>query len=335
MQELYKVLDSENSQCLLCSHFCKISKNHTGKCGVRKNIDGKIESLTKDIIAANGIDPIEKKPLFHVLPSSLSYSIAAPGCNFSCLFCQNASLAQTPSLTGEIHGQQIDPQLIIDQALINKCSSISYTYSEPTVFLELMEKTAGFAKKENLINIMVSNGFISNFGFHRIKDLIHAANIDLKSFNNDFYRKICGGALKPVLNNLVNFKENNIFLEITTLLIPGLNDSVEELENIASFIANELGKDTPWHISRFHPTFKMMNINQTPVSSIYNAIEAGEKFGLEYIYPGNLFGDKRESTACPDCKNIIIERKGYSIVENLIFDGKCPFCNKSINGIFQ
>lgn len=333
-KKLYKKLNKNKSICLICSHFCHLKNNWVGLCGVRKNVNGEIVSLAKNTLSARGVDPIEKKPLFHVLPSSLSYSIAGPGCNFSCLFCQNASLAQTPALCSKIEGVKIDPLDIVEDAKNNNCKSISYTYSEPTVFFELMKDTAILAKEENLLNIMVSNGFMSLFVLNELSDLIDSANIDLKSFNKDFYQKICGGKLKPVLKNLIEMKKRGIFVEVTTLLITGLNDSKEEIDQIAAFIKNELGEDTPWHISRFYPTFKMKDQTATKTSSIHRAIEAGDKKGLKYIYSGNMPGDLKESTYCPSCKKILIERKGFCVIENRMENGKCPYCEESINGIF-
>jgi pyruvate formate lyase activating enzyme len=333
--KLSKKIDSNKSICLLCSHFCVLKENEKGKCGVRQNISGEIVSLVKNKIAAKALDPIEKKPLFHVLPGSFSYSIGTPGCNFTCKFCQNDSLSQSPSVLNKIEGYEILPENLVKEALLNNAKSISYTYSEPTVFFELMKDTALIAREKGLLNIMVSNGFISKQGFDEIKEFIDAANIDLKSFNNDFYEKICGGKLKPVLKTLKRMKKAGIFLEVTTLLISGKNDSKKEIEQIARFINNELGKDTPWHISAFHPCFKMTDIKRTSADTIHKAIEIGQKHGLNYIYSGNIFGDDFESTICPKCKNKVIERKGFYVIENRIKNGKCMECGYNINGIFE
>jgi pyruvate formate lyase activating enzyme len=333
--KLYKKIDNSGAVCLLCSHFCVLGEGEKGRCGVRQNIAGEIVSLVKNKIAAKALDPVEKKPLFHVLPGSTSYSIGAPGCNFSCKFCQNASLAQSPSVLNEIEAYEVLPENLVKEAVLNNARSISYTYSEPTVFFELMKDTALIAKEKGLLNIMVSNGFISRQGFDEIKDFIDAANIDLKSFNNDFYEKICGGKLKPVLETLKRMKKAGIFVEVTTLLIPGMNDGTEEIIKIARFINNELGKDTPWHISAFHPCFKMSDIKSTPAATIHRAIETGQKEGLYYIYSGNIFGDDFESTICPGCKNKVVERKGFYVIENRIKKGKCIDCGYNINGIFE
>ncbi|MCB9482272.1 MAG: AmmeMemoRadiSam system radical SAM enzyme [Desulfobacteraceae bacterium] len=332
---LFKKIDDNKSICLLCSHFCVLQDNEKGKCGVRQNISGQIVSLVKNKIAAKALDPIEKKPLFHVLPGSFSYSIGSPGCNFTCKFCQNASLAQSPAILNEIDAYEVIPQNLVKEAVASKAKSISYTYSEPTVFFELMKDTALVAKEKGLLNIMVSNGFISSQGFDEIKEFIDAANIDLKSFNNDFYEKICGGKLKPVLETLKRMKKAGIFIEVTTLLISGINDSKEEIEKIARFINNELGKDTPWHISAFHPCFKMTDIKRTSADTIHKAIETGQKHGLFYIYSGNIFGDDFESTLCPKCQNKVVERKGFYVIENRIKNGKCFECGYNINGIFE
>lgn len=334
-KKLYKKINNNKSICLLCSHFCVLKKNEKGKCGVRQNISGEIISLIKNKIAVKALDPIEKKPLFHVLPGSFSYSIGSPGCNFTCKFCQNATLAQLPAVLDEIDAYEIIPEDLVKEAIANKAKSISYTYSEPTVFFELMKDTALIAKDKGILNLMVSNGFISKQGFDEIKEFIDAANIDLKSFSNNFYEKICGGKLKPVLETLKRMKKENIFIEITTLLISGINDSKEEIENIAKFIKNELGQDTPWHISAFHPCFKMTDIKPTPAGTIHKAIETGQKQGLNYIYPGNIFGDDFESTICPQCKNKVVERKGFYVIGNHIKNGKCGECGHKISGIFE
>jgi pyruvate formate lyase activating enzyme len=334
-QKLYKQIDSEKSMCLLCSHFCILKENEKGKCGVRQNSNGKIISLVKNIVAAGGLDPVEKKPLFHVLPGSFSYSIGSPGCNFSCTFCQNADLAQGPAITGNIEGVEVRPEDIVQNALHEGAESISYTYSEPTVFFELMKSVAEIASKKGLLNLMVSNGFISEYGLDCLDGLIDAANIDLKAFNNNFYEKYCGAKLKPVLDTLKRMKKKNIFTEVTTLLIPGKNDSDKEINEAAAFIKNELGEDTPWHISAFRPTFRMTDVPPTPSSSIYKAIETGTKHGLKYIYSGNISENDYESTYCPGCRNKLIARKRFYVIENRIVNGKCDQCATQINGIFR
>ncbi len=332
---LFKEINDKKSRCLVCNHFCVIKENETGKCGVRKNINGKIFSLVPDIINASGIDPVEKKPLFHIMPGSLSYSIASPGCNFSCLFCQNAELAQTPSIFSKIYGTRVSPKFIVKNAVINECKSISYTYSEPSVFFELMRETSIEAKKNDLLNLMVSNGFMSGLILEQLKDFIDGANIDLKSFNPDFYEKVCGGRLRPVLENLKKIRKYGIFLEITTLIIQGYNDSKKEIDQIVSFIKNELGEDTPWHVSAFYPAFRMQNAAPTNKNFIINAIESASKQGLKYVYSGNIISKDNESTYCPKCRKKLIERQGFYVIKNRIKKGKCPDCGQYINGIFE
>jgi len=332
---IFKKLDDGKAQCLLCCHFCILENGKSGKCGVRRNSDGEIVSLVSDKIAVMAVDPIEKKPLFHVLPASKSFSIAANGCNFSCQFCQNYDLSIIPKVSGSFYGERVSSDQIVSYAIENQCRSISYTYSEPTVYFELMMETALKAKEAGLLNIMVSNGFMSDTAIDYLKDVIDAANIDLKSFNDEFYKKICGGNLKSVLHSLNRMKKENIFLEVTTLLIPEYNDSESEISDIASFIITDLGKDTPWHISKFYPTYKMSDLLPESDEIVYMAVNKGFELGLDFVYSGNIMGGEYESTFCPKCKNILIERRGYCVIQNRMLDGRCPDCDHFINGIFD
>lgn len=332
---LWEKLKNNKTQCQACSQFCTILPGERGKCGVRVNNNGEMETLVKDKIAALNLDPIEKKPLFHFMPGTQTLSLGTMGCNISCTFCQNYNLSQPPKDQQTPTGEQISPEQIVAAAIGYSASSISYTYSEPTIFIELLLETAELARKSGLKNVIVSNGFQSPQCMNAMETHIDAANIDLKAFSEDFYRKYCGARLKPVLQNLVRIREMGWWLEVTTLLIPGLNDSPEELEQMAKFIYKELGEDTPWHISRFHPTFKMTDRPATPVEILERACSAGLEAGLKFVYTGNIPGHTAESTFCPSCKKMIIKRTGFEIKEIHMKDGACSFCQEKIPGVWD
>jgi len=331
---LYKPLKEKKVKCNLCSHRCIIKNGKRGICGVRENRNGILESLVYGKLIARHIDPIEKKPLFHFMPGSKSYSIATVGCNFKCLFCQNADIAQMPSdHNGMIIGDLCSPEDVVDAAEKGKCKSIAYTYTEPTVFFEFAFDTAKLARERGIKNVFITNGYMSSEALHMISPFLDAANVDLKGFTESFYKEICGSRLEPVKETLKLMKKLGIFVEVTTLLIPGLNNGAEELKELALFIADSLGTDTPWHISRFYPTYKLTDRPSTPVESIANAREIGIKSGLRYVYTGNLPGDKGENTFCYSCGKILINRLGFSIIKNVVENGCCPYCGSQIDGI--
>lgn len=332
---LWKALSGGKVQCRLCSHFCRIEKGARGKCGVRVNEGGALFTLTYDRVAAVNIDPVEKKPLYHFLPGSRTFSFATMGCNLSCSFCQNYDLSQPPSHGRDPSGQRATPEGLVAAALENGCASISYTYSEPTVFFELMQDTARLAVSKGLKNIMVSNGFQSPECLNELGPLIHAANIDLKGFKPEFYEKICGARLDPVKKNLVRMRELGWWLEVTTLLIPGLNDDPAELREMAAFLFSELGANTPWHISRFHPDADMRDRGPTPLSSLEMAWAIGKEAGLQYVYVGNVPGDERNSTFCPECGKTVIGRSGFAVLAKNLKNGKCAACGRSVAGVFE
>lgn len=286
----YQKLPGQRVRCQICSHFCLVSSGQRGLCGVRENRKGKFYALNYGKVIAKHIDPIEKKPLYHFLSGSFSYSIATVGCNFRCANCQNWQISQTPQLTGEIAGQDCPPQRIIEEAVKNNCPSISYTYTEPTVFLEYALEIMKLAKKKGLKNIWVTNGFISRPALNLILPYLDAANVDLKSFEEKFYQKYCGGRLKPVLDNLKEMGKRNVWLEVTTLVIPGLTDQEKNLKQIAQFIKKEIGPETPWHISRFFPeiSWQLHDLPATPLKTIEKAYQIGLKAGLKNIYKGNI-----------------------------------------------
>ncbi len=330
--KFYKKLNG-NVRCLLCRHRCVISEGKRGICGVRENRGGKLYSLVYGKLIAYHVDPIEKKPLFHFLPGTYSYSIATVGCNFSCLHCQNWEISQLPKGDKHIPGKEISPEDVVEEAKLTNCRSISYTYTEPTIFYEFAFDAAKLAHKENIKNVFVTNGYINDEPLEEISKYLDAANIDLKGFNRDFYRKVCGADLDEVLDSIKLYKKLGIWIEITTLIIPKYNDNEDELREIAEFIKNELGKDVPWHVTRFHPDYKLTDVSPTPVETLRRARDIGYDVGLRYVYEGNVF--EGENTYCYNCKELLIERRGFDVLKYNIKDGKCPKCGSKIAGIWK
>lgn len=323
----YKKLENNKLQCLLCSHYCTISPGKRGICRVRENQEGVLYSLNyRKLIAAN-VDPIEKKPLFHFYPGSQSYSIAAMGCNFRCLHCQNWSISQPER--NVIEGQVVSPEKVVQNALNSGCLSISYTYTEPTIYFETAFEISQLARQKGLKNVFVTNGYISPDALNNLAPYLDAANIDLKAMSDSFYREVCGAKLKPVLDRIKQYYELGIWIEITTLIIPGYNDKDDELEAIAQFIA-DIDREIPWHISAFYPTYKLDNVPATPVSALQRAYQIGRDRGLRYVYEGNV--GQGENTDCPSCGKTVIKRQYFS-ADNRVEDGKCPFCGEKIHGI--
>jgi pyruvate formate lyase activating enzyme len=330
---LYK-RDAENRvRCGLCAHRCRIDPGARGICGVRENREGTLLSLVYGNIVAENVDPIEKKPLFHLLPGSRSFSIAAAGCNFRCTFCQNHEISQMPRERGQIVGRERIPVEVVEMAVRSGSRSIAYTYTEPTVYFEFAYATSRIAREYGLKNVFVTNGYMTPGMLELIAPSLDAANVDLKAFRDDFYTKQCGAHLKPVLDSLRKMKELGIWVEVTTLLIPGLNDGEEELGELAAFIAS-LGAETPWHISRFHPRYRMKETPPTPASSIHRAAEIGKSAGLKYVYSGNLRGDVGANTLCAGCGRLLISRCGFSIERLDLKGSACPGCGTPLDGIF-
>ncbi|MBF0215698.1 MAG: AmmeMemoRadiSam system radical SAM enzyme [Candidatus Omnitrophica bacterium] len=331
---LWRKINGKSAECYLCAHNCVITPGTAGLCSMRENRLGELYSLNYGKIIARHVDPIEKKPLYHFLPGSYSYSIAAPGCNFRCGFCQNWTISQLKASQIAGLSGDIAPERIAKEAMTSGCKSVSYTYTEPTVYFEYAFDASLVAKKAGLYNIFVTNGFMGPESIDEIRPLLDASNIDLKFFRDSSYREHCSGRLDPVLRSIIKMKKAGIWVEITTLLIPGLNDSAGELSDIAGFIAG-VDSGIPWHISRFHPDHKYTGIVPTPPESLEKAKEIGMTKGLKYVYMGNVA--KGGDTECPKCGKIIIERDGFSSLKKarLFSSGKCLSCGEKIEGVWE
>lgn len=320
-------------KCLICPNECNIKLNETGDCRNRININNKLYTIAYGNPCAVHIDPIEKKPLFHFYPLSRAYSIATAGCNLACLNCQNWTISQTsPKKT---KNYDLMPAKVVEQAIKNNCKSIAYTYSEPITFYEYVYDTAKIARQKGIKNVFVSAGYINEAPLHHISKYLDAANIDLKSFSNDIYMKLNGATLQPVLNTLKILKQENVWLEITNLVIPGWTDNFDMIKKMCDWLyKNNLG-DTPLHFSRFHPMYKLTQLPYTPVATLEKAREIALNSGIEYVYIDNVPGNKSQNTYCHNCKKIIIERKGFHILSNHIKNGKCEFCGAKIPGVWK
>jgi pyruvate formate lyase activating enzyme len=328
---LCQKLENNAVQCLLCAHKCKIASGQKGICGVRKNLKGELRTLVYGQAIAASLDPIEKKPLYHFFPGSSAYSIATLGCNFKCGFCQNWQISQVPQGEQLPKGKDLMPEEVVARAKAQGAKSISYTYTEPTIFFEYAFDTAKLAKENGLYNNFVTNGYMGKPALEMIHPYLDAANVDLKSFRDDFYKKTCKARLEPVLESIKLMKELNIWVEITTLLIPGQNDSKEELGDIAGFIAS-LGQGIPWHISRFRPDYRFTDHKPTPIEKLKEAKDIGEKAGLKYVYLGNVQAEP--DTRCYNCQKTLIKRVYFTIEENNVKKGKCVFCGTVVDGVF-
>jgi pyruvate formate lyase activating enzyme len=331
---LYETRDDGTVKCRLCHHACVIKPGRSGICGVRSN-DGQV--LTTRVygrLVARNVDPIEKKPLYHFLPGSGSYSIATVGCNFACRFCQNADIAQMPrDQGGSVVGASVRPDDVVADALRQGCRSIAYTYTEPTIYFEFAYDTARIARTRGLRNVFVTNGYMSGRALEMIAPYLDAANVDLKAFEDDYYKTFCAARLEPVLDTLRHMKKLGIWVEVTTLVVTGLNDDPDELQRLADFIGGELGPETPWHISRFHPTYRMTDRPPTPLATLQTARQIGVQAGLHYVYLGNVPGNEGADTYCHQCGQRLIERKGFFIRGNRIVEDRCPACDAKVSGV--
>jgi pyruvate formate lyase activating enzyme len=331
---LYEQLEDQYVQCNLCSHRCKISDGNFGFCGVRQNTAGVLYTHAYGNIIASHVDPIEKKPLYHFLPGSSSFSIAAIGCNFRCGFCQNWDISQSNARDGSAvgPGDPIAPETVVAAAQDNGCKSIAYTYTEPTIFLEYALDIARLAKAKGLRNIFVTNGYMTAEAIELVSGYCDAANIDLKFFTESAYKRMCGGHLEPVLNAIRLMRSKGIWVEITTLVIPGENDDATQLSGIAQFIA-DVDINIPWHLSRFHPDYKLTAYPATPESTLKHAQETGKSHSLKYIYIGNVQGWGND-TYCPKCQKLLIKREIFDILEYNMQGNACPHCHETIAGVF-
>jgi pyruvate formate lyase activating enzyme len=332
---LWKAADGRKVDCFLCNWQCQIADGKLGHCLVRRNSGGILYSLNYDKVCTASADPVEKKPLYHFLPGSKSFSIACPGCNFECNFCQNWQISQEAHEVGELDGEPYTPEEIVAAAARGDCKSISYTYTEPTVFMELAAECGRLAEQAGLANVFVTNGYMTSQAIDFAKDWLNAVNIDLKAFSEDYYKIHCKARLQPVLDTIAYIaKQTSIWMEITTLILPGQNDSDEELKKLADWLVEHAGKDCPWHISRFYPQYKYKDGEPTPVDTLERAYDIGRAAGLRYVYMGNVPGAGAEDTMCPTCGKMLIRRMGYTIVENNMTGEMCPQCNTVIAGRF-
>lgn len=330
----YRSGDENKVNCYLCNHHCVIKPGKRGICGVRENREGKLYSLVYGRLVAENVDPIEKKPLFHFLPGSRSYSISTVGCNFRCLHCQNYNISQYPHLfAGQISGSPRSPEEVVADAQHSGCQSISYTYVEPTIFYEFARDCSVLAHERGIKNVFVSNGYMTPEVTRDLAPMLDGINIDVKAFTDDFYKKICKARLQPVLDNVALMHELGVWVEVTTLLIPELNDSDEELQAVARFI-KKIDPGIPWHVTAFHPTYKLTDRSATPVETLQKARDIGLAEGLKYVYQGNIPGLGGENTSCPSCGAKIISRYGFSIRNVSVKNGHCAECGESIEGVW-
>jgi len=319
-------------QCELCHRRCRVSRGNRGFCRVRENREGKYYSLVYGIPCAIHLDPIEKKPFFHVLPATSSFSLATAGCNFQCKYCQNWEISQASP--EEVYGYEVPPEVVVQKAKEIGSRSVAYTYVEPTIFYEYMCDIGQLVKKAGLLNVCHSNGFINPDPLRDLCKVLDAANIDLKGFTETFYHEMCGGELTPVLETLKTLKKEKIHVEITNLVIPTYNDDMSVVREMCLWVKKELGANTPIHFSRFYPMYKLRSLPPTPVATLDKAREIALSSGLEYVYIGNVPGHEGENTFCPGCKKMIIQRRGYMVGEIHLKGGKCGYCGRPIPGIW-
>lgn len=329
---LYEKLADNKVRCQLCAHHCLIADGKRGICRVRENKAGVLYSIIYGKLIAAHVDPIEKKPMFHFYPGSRSFSIASPGCNFDCQWCQNWEISQGDSAAAAARCPYTPPQDVVSAAKRESCLSISYTYTEPTVFFEFTQDVGILAREVGLKNVYVSNGYMSPQTIALLARWLDAANVDIKAFSDEVYRKHIGARLQPVLDACSLLKQAGVWLEITTLLIPGLNDDEAQIRGLTRYIARELGAETPWHVSRFFPQYKYQNTDATSVGSIEKAMEIGKAEGLRYVYAGNIAGSA--DTYCPQCGAVLIKRTGMSTLSSRVsHKGACPVCGARIAGV--
>lgn len=329
----YERLDEEKVRCFLCNHHCVIKEGKRGICAVRENRDGILYSLVYGKVISMNVDPIEKKPLFHFLPSSTSFSIATVGCNFRCGHCQNYEISQYPRDHDDIPGYAMSPEGVVEAAVKNGCKSISYTYTEPTIFFEFAHECAKLAHERGIKNVFVSNGYTSAEAAQVIAPYLDGNNIDLKG-DDDFYKELCGARAAPVRETIRLMKKLGVWVEVTTLIIPDYNDSEQHLRDIAEFIVS-VDSAIPWHVTQFYPTYQVTDKPRTPLSTLRRAREIGFETGLKYVYEGNVPGEGGENTFCPNCGKLLIARVGFSIQKMRSPGGKCFHCGYQVEGVWE
>lgn len=320
-------------KCNLCPHECFIKTGHHGICKTRINIDNVLFTKANGNICSASIDPIEKKPLFHFLPSSKTFSIAIEGCTFHCLNCQNFSISQKGP--AEIPKYNLTPKEIVEFAIKNNCKSISFTYSEPIVFYEFMLETAMLAKQSGVKTVMISNGYINNVPLLEISKYLDAANIDLKCFDDNIYKKLTGGKLFSVLETIKTLKEKGVWLEITNLIIPGWTDNLNAIREMCKWLYENNLDEVPLHFNRFYPTYKLSNLPPTNSDTLFKAVDIAKQEGLKYVYLGNIMNNNTEDTYCYNCNKTLVKRNYFTVTENLIENGKCIYCENLISGIWE
>ena len=329
----FESLEGGRIRCELCPRRCEVEKGERGYCRVRENVDGQYYSLAYANPCAIHVDPVEKKPFFHLLPSSLSYSIATAGCNFNCKFCQNWEISQArPDDTLNFN---LPPEQVVEQAVHYQCRSIASTYVEPTIFTEYMIDIGKLARERGILKVMHSNGFINPGPLDDLCKQLDAACIDLKGFTEDYYREMTEGSLQPVLSTLKQLKERRVHTEIVNLLVPGKNDDMAQIRAMCRWIRDELGSEVPLHFTRFYPLYKLKSLSPTPVATLEQAWKAALEEGLHYVYIGNVPGHPAEHTTCPKCKAVLIERKGYQVQVLRLKDGHCDQCGQTVPGIWK
>jgi pyruvate formate lyase activating enzyme len=329
----YRKLPDLKIECLVCPKRCQIADLERGYCGNKENRGGTYYSLVYGQPCAIHVDPIEKKPLFHYLPSTTAFSIATAGCNFECRFCQNWNIAQyRPE---QIESVPLAPDEVVHQARKGQAATIAYTYSEPVVFYEYMYDCARAGRRSGIGSVMISNGYINEQPLRELCRYLTGVKIDLKSFSDRFYRDYCSGELEPVLQTLQTLQKAGMWFEIVVLIIPTLNDSPDEIRSMCSWISAHLGNDVPLHFSRFHPMYKITNLPPTPIKTLEMCYQTAVSAGLHYVYLGNVMGHQAESTCCPQCKKPVIKRMGYAILEINLKDGKCAACGRPIPGVWK
>ena len=320
-------------QCELCPKLCIIEPGQSGECRVRVNIDDTLRTVVYGFPCSIHRDPVEKKPLFHFLPGTSILSLATVGCNLHCRNCQNWEISQANPEDSQ--AAPCPPATVVSLAEKYHCPSLAYTYTDPVIFYEYTYDTAKLARERNIRNVLVTAGYINPEPWKRLLEYVDAANIDLKGITDDFYRRVCSATLKPVQEALVLAKTSGIELEVTNLIIPTLNDDPEDIRQLSHWIQANLGRDTPLHFSRFFPRYKMRHLPPTSSKTLELAREIAVDEGLDYVYIGNILSKDGQTTYCPDCRKLLVERRGYAILQNHLRDGHCPDCGKEIYGVWK